>query len=220
MGKYSVIAFDLDGTLSDPSEGLLNGFEYAFKKLGIDYGERDSLRRFIGPPLFDEWQAEFGFTPEEAEKAILLFREYYKVYGWRENRVYDGIYKLLEELKRSGKTLVMATSKPEDQMIKIVRLFGFDKYFDFLGGAGSHKSRHRKCDVLEYALAAVGIGNSPEERAECILVGDRKYDAEGASICGIASLGVLWGHGNYEEITSSGFSLVASTPAEVLGLLG
>ncbi len=220
MKKYSIIAFDLDGTLSDPSEGLLNGFEYAFKKLKIDYGTRASLRRFIGPPLFDEWQAEFGFTPEEAERAILLFREYYKVYGWRENKVYEGIYELLDGLKRSGKTLVMATSKPEDQMIKIVRLFGFDRYFDFLGGAGSHKSRHRKCDVLEYALAAVGVGNSPDERERCILVGDRKYDAEGARLCGIDSLGVLWGHGSLEEISSSGFLAVASTPTDVLKLLG
>ena len=216
---YDIIAFDLDGTLSDPSLGLLNGFEYAFKKLGIDYGTRDSLRRFIGPPLYEEWQREFGFTAEESENAILLFREYYKIYGWRENKVYDGIYKLLEDLKRQGKTLVMATSKPEDQMLKIAKLFGFDKYFDFLGGAGSHKERHRKCDVLEYSLSAARVGNTPAQRQRCILVGDRIYDAEGAAICGISSLGVLWGHGTPEEIYSSGFTHIARTPEEVFELL-
>ena len=216
---YDIIAFDLDGTLSDPSLGLLNGFEYAFKKLGIDYGTRESLRRFIGPPLYEEWQREFGFSPEESENAIFLFREYYKVYGWRENRVYEGIYSLLESLKKQGKTLVVATSKPEDQMLKIAKLFGFDKYFDFLGGAGSHKERHRKCDVLEYSLTNVGVGDSASERARCILVGDRKYDAEGAEICGISSLGVMWGHGSAEEIYSSGFTHIAATPEEVLQLL-
>ena len=114
MSIYNIIAFDLDGTLSDPAEGLLDGFIYAFRKLGIDYGEREALRRFIGPPLADEWRREFGFTKAEADRAVELFREYSNVYGWWDNILYDGIRELLADLKAAGKTIVLSTSKPQD----------------------------------------------------------------------------------------------------------
>ena len=213
MSKYAIIAFDLDGTLSDPARGLVDGFVYAFRKLGIDYGERDSLRRFIGPSLFDEWQREFGFTPDEADNAVRLFREYYNIYGWWDNTLYDGIPELLASLKEAGKTVVLSTSKPEDTAIKIMRLFGLDKYFDFLGGAKGDNRDH-KWQVLEYSLNAVGA-----DRSKAILVGDRMYDAEGAKICGIDSLGVAWGHGSMEELEKSGFTSIAKSPNEVLSYL-
>lgn len=213
--KYSVIAFDLDGTLTDPKEGLLEGFIYAFGKLGIDAGPRETLTRFIGPPLFEEWQREFGFTPDEAERAILLFREYYNVFGWWNNRVYDGIEELLAQLKKRGKRLVVATSKPEDTARKVLSLFGIDKYFDYIGGADGHKARDKKHEVLEYSLGALGA----IDLNECILVGDRVYDAVGAREVGIDSLGILWGHGSEEEIRKSGFTHIAATVAEVLDIL-
>ena len=217
MKKYSCIAFDLDGTLTDPSSGLINVFVYAFRKLGIDYGDRDSLSRFIGPPLYDEWQREFGFTPEESDRAVRIFREYYLVYGWWDNRIYDGIADMLQRLKAKGKRLIVATSKPEDTAKKVLKLFKIDTYFDFIGGADGHKNRDKKCEVLEYALSSVGIGE--EEKNSCILVGDRKFDAEGAAIVGIDSMGILWGHGSEDEIRGCGFDLVATSPDEVVKLL-
>ena len=213
--NYSVIAFDLDGTLTDPKQGLVEGFLYAFGKLGIDAGPRESLVRFIGPPLFEEWQREFGFTAGESEHAILLFREYYNVFGWWNNRVYDGIENLLIQLKKRGKRLVVATSKPEDTARKVLALFGIDKYFDYIGGADGHKARDKKQEVLEYSLGMLG-GVTPDE---CILVGDRVYDAVGAREVGIDSLGVLWGHGSEEEIRKSGFTYIAASPDEVLEIL-
>ena len=215
MGKYDLIAFDLDGTLTDPALGLTTGFEYAFRKLGIDAGDRESLCRFIGPPLFECWQCELGLTACEADRAIELFREYYTVYGWRENRVYDGIPELLGGLRRAGKRLVVATSKPEEQAKKIISLFDLDKYFDYVGGAVSHHIRATKREVLEYAIGAVG--DIPREN--CILVGDRRFDAEGAVALGIDSLGVLWGHGSEEEVRGAGFTYVASSVDEIIKYL-
>ena len=218
--KYSVIAFDLDGTLTDPASGLIQGFIYCFKKLGIDYGEEESLRRFIGPSLYEEWQEEFGFTPEEASDAIEVFREYYNIYGWWDNKPYEGVRKMLENLRKNGKKLVLATSKPEDTAKKVLALFDLTKYFDFVGGAGSTKN-DQKWEVLAYSLSSVGVDvKNPDALAECILVGDRCYDAEGAAKVGIDSLGVLWGHGTEEEIYSSGFTLYAKSPDEVVEKIG
>lgn len=214
--KCRCVAFDLDGTLTDPAEGLLNGFEYAFRKLHVDYGSRESLVRFIGPPLFDCWRAEFGFSAEEADRAIELFREYYTVYGWRENRMYDGIPELLSRLHSSGRILVVATSKPEDQASRIVRLFGLDKYLDFVGGAVCHHNRATKAEVLRYALDSVGVADA----GECVLVGDRRFDAEGAHLVGARSLGVLWGHGEREELAAAGFDSIVSDVNELGEALG
>ena len=180
---YDIIAFDLDGTLSDPAKGLVDGFVYAFRKMGIDYGEREALKRFIGPPLIETWMPEFGFSFEEAERAVILFREFYNIYGWWDNKVYSGIYEMLNKLKVSGKRIFLATSKPENTAKKIMSLFELDKYFDFLGGA-SGDTRDHKWQVLDYSMKSIGA--VPEKT---VLVGDRIYDAEGADKCGIDSFG-------------------------------
>ena len=216
MKKYGIILFDLDGTLTNPERGLVSGFVYALKKMGIAREKFGDLRRFIGPPLYEEWQSEFGFTPEESAHAIDVFREYYDIYGWWDNELYDGIVNMLSTLRASGKRLAVATSKPEDTALKVLALFGLDKYFDFIAGAVSGTDRHRKSQVIEYCLENLGCAHS---RSDAILVGDRKYDAEGAGICGIDSLGILWGHGSREELVSSGFTFVAESTRDVLDML-
>ena len=214
MKKYDVIAFDLDGTLTDPEHGLVEGFIYAFKKMGVtDYGDRNSLRRFIGPSLYKVWQDEFGFTPETVVEAIEKFREYYNIYGWWDNKVYPGIREMLAELKAAGKTIVLATSKPEDTALKIMSLFELDVYFDFLGGAKGDNRDH-KWQVLEYSLDAVGA-----DRSSAVLIGDRMYDAEGAAKCGVDCIGVTWGHGSQKELEDAGATYIAQTPEDVLKLI-
>jgi len=214
MKKYDYIAFDLDGTLSDPEHGLVEGFIYAFKKMGVTgYGTRESLRRFIGPSLYVVWQDEFGFNSETVIEAIEKFREYYNIYGWWDNKVYSGIVEMLTALRAAGKKLILATSKPEDTAKKIMSLFELDKYFDFIGGAAGDNRDH-KWQVLEYSMRSAGADPS-----RTILVGDRMYDADGAAKCGVDSLGVLWGHGSPEEIAESGFTMTARTPEDVVRLL-
>jgi phosphoglycolate phosphatase len=219
MKKYDVIAFDLDGTLSDPARGLIQGFVYCFKKLGLPYESEESLRKYIGPSLYDEWQEDFGFTPDEANDAIEVFREYYNIYGWWDNDLYEGIPEVLSSLKSAGKKIVLASSKPLDTAKKVLELFGLTQYFDFIGGAVNHQN-DQKWQVLNWALSSVGVDlESSDSRAKCILVGDRKYDAEGAKKCGIDSMGVLYGHGTKEEMQTSGFTYLAPTVASVFEML-
>ena len=213
--KYDVIAFDLDGTLSDPARGLIQGFVYCFKKLGMPYENEEELRKYIGPSLYEEWQEDFGFTPDEANNAIEVFREYYNIYGWWDNDLYEGIPEMLASLKSAGKKVVLATSKPLDTAKSILKLFGLTKYFDFVGGATSHQN-DQKWQVLNWSLSSVGVDlNDSEQLAKCVLIGDRKYDAEGAKICGIDSFGVLYGHGTKEELEASGFTALIDTVADI-----
>ena len=214
MSKYEYIAFDLDGTLTDPEHGLVEGFIYAFKKMSVtDYGDRNSLRRFIGPSLYEVWQDEFGFNSETVIEAIEKFREYYNIYGWWDNVVYEGVPEMLAALKSNGKKIFLATSKPENTAKKIMSLFELDKHFDFLGGA-SADTRDHKWQVLKYSMEKIGA-----EPEKTVLVGDRIYDAEGARKCGIDSIGVRWGHGTPDEICSSGFTYTVSTPEELISIL-
>ena len=215
MKNYDIIAFDLDGTLSDPSHGLVEGYIYVFKKMGIeDYGDKNSLRRYIGPPIYDEWMREYSLSTAEADKMLALFREYYNIYGWWDNELYSGIPELLEKLRTAGKKIILATSKPVDVAHKILERFDLKKYFDFVGAAVD-RTRDTKTAVLEYALTEVGC----TDRSRAVMVGDRKYDAEGARDCGISSLGVLYGHGSEDEISAAGFTHIAKTVNEVEKIL-
>jgi len=211
MKKYKVIAFDLDGTLTNPEKGQLTGFEYAFKKHGIVYPSRDWLKRYIGPPIHDFWQKDFGLSLEKVIEMIDTYREYYNVYGFRENEMYEGIPEMLSSLRSKGYTLVVATGKPEKITKKILHLFDLDQYFDFIGGAAEDESRHRKSDILKYVLDNIGASSE-----ETVLVGDRKFDAEGARALGSDSIGVTWGHGSEEELEAAGFCEIVTTPEQLL----
>lgn len=215
MKRYRLIAFDLDGTISNPQSGLLKSFSYALDKMGVDYGGKASLLRFIGPPLYDEWRAAYGFTPEEAERALTYFHEYYDTVGWADNELYEGISTVLSELKRRGKTVILATSKPVEFARKILDLFDITQYFDYVGGALDDRKADKKSEVL-----SLGLSMFPDIRKEdCVLVGDRMYDAEGAAICGIESIGVLYGYGTREELSSAGFAAFAQSVGDLPDLL-
>ena len=118
---------------------------------------------------------------------------------------------MLDKIKKSGKKIILATSKPEYFARKILKLFDLEKYFDFIAGAIADKIRDKKWEVLDYAYTSIG---SPD-KSECLMVGDRKFDAEGAAICGIKSIGVLYGHGTHEELSASGFEALMATPDDV-----
>ena len=214
MKEYTAIAFDLDGTLTDPEAGLTSAFAYGLSKMGIDFGEKKNLRRFIGPPLKAEFMKVYGFNDAEAEECVRLFREYFSVYGWWDNKLYPGVPEMLSEFKSRGKKIILATSKPEIFAVKILRLFDIEKYFDFIGGATLDHTRVEKNGVLSYSLDSAGA-----DREHSVLVGDRRFDAEGAAFCGIDSLGVLYGHGSREEIESAGFTYTAESVSDILKIL-
>ena len=210
--KY--VLFDLDGTLTDPGEGITNSVAYSLKKYGIDVPDRTVLYPFIGPPLYESYEVFYGFSHEQAEEAVEFYREYYRDKGIFENLVYDGIPETLSALRDKGYKLVLATSKPEQFALRILRHFDLDGYFTVIAGADMEGNRVKKSDVIAHALALCGA--SPEE---CIMVGDREHDVNGAAEFGIPCIGVLFGYGSREELESSGARRIAETPSQITDII-
>lgn len=210
MLKY--IFFDLDGTLTDPGIGITNSVMYALNKFGIDVADRTSLYNFIGPPLLYSFQTFYGFSEADSAKAVQYYRDYFRVTGLYENEVYAGIPELLTELKSRGYKLVLATSKPEEFAVEILKHFNLYDYFDFAAGATMDSTRSKKADVIRYALQGSGV----QDLSTAIMVGDREHDILGAKETGLASIGVLYGYGNRAEFEAAGADHIAATPADIL----
>ena len=211
---YEYVLFDLDGTLTDPGIGITNAVIYALNKFSIRVEDRTELYRFIGPPLLDSFQQFYGFSLTESREAIQYYREYYVEKGLLENWVYDGIPELLRSLKKSGRKLLVATSKPEVYAVQILEHFGLLPYFDLVAGASLDESRNRKEDVIRYALQK--INGDP---AQAVMVGDRVHDVEGAKANGLPVIGVLYGYGSEEELVGAGADLIAKNPGDVIRII-
>ena len=209
---YNYILFDLDGTLTDPGRGITNSVAYALEKFGVSVSDKKELYKLIGPPLTDSFEKYYGFSKEDALIAVEYYREYFKPKGIYENEIYSGVPELLKSLKESGKTVILATSKPEIFAIEILKYFGIDEYFDFVAGATLDKSRTKKGDVIAYALNSCNI----TDKSDCLMVGDREQDIKGAIANGIDSLGVLYGYGDFEELSNAGATYIAKTVDEII----
>lgn len=214
--KYRYILFDLDGTLTNPEEGITKSFAYALEYMGVQVEDRKELRKVIGPPLLQSFDEFYHFTKEQALEATAKYRERYGVKGWMENEVYDGVEEMLRRLHAAGAKLILATSKPERYAVKIMEHFGLAKYFTMLCGADDYaKDRSTKEQVVRYALEQNGIADI----GEVIMVGDRKYDVIGAAALGVPTVGVLYGFGTEEELRQAGVAEIAATPEELTKLL-
>ena len=207
---YDYIFFDLDGTLTEPAEGICNSFVYALKKYGIETADKSVYYRYIGPPLYDSFREHL--PEEQVEEAIRYFREYFNEKGKFENEVYPGVPELLAELKQMGKTLILCTSKYELFARQIVEHFSLDKFFDFIAGASADESRSEKEDVIRYACSELGI----TDLSKAVMVGDRKFDIMGGKTCGLDTLGVLYGYGSLEELKAAGATNIAATVRDIL----
>ncbi|WP_122642598.1 HAD family hydrolase [Luxibacter massiliensis] len=208
--EIGAVLFDLDGTLTDSGPGIINGVQYALEKFGIASGDPSELKAFVGPPLLSQFQAYCSFSLEESRRAVEYYREYYRETGLYENEVYEGIPELLEALKKAGRKIFMATSKPQEFAEKIAGHFGLARYFDFIGGSLMDGRRVRKSEVIEYVLDSCHMA----DRGQAIMVGDRDYDIIGAKEAGVRSMGVLYGYGNMEELKKAGADVVVETPRE------
>lgn len=212
---YQYILFDLDGTLTNSELGITTCVQHALEKFGIEVEDRGVLRPFIGPPLGESFQVYYGLTEDESKKAIEYYRERFSVKGLYENEVYEGVEKMLQTIKDSGKKLIVATSKPEKFTMTILEHFNLLKYFDFVAGATLDGSRGEKADVIRYALEISGI----EDKTEAIMVGDRKFDILGAKENGLASIGVLYGFGDREELTEAGADYIVERAEDIVKVL-
>lgn len=199
---YKHFLFDLDGTLTDPAMGITNSILYAMEKFGLPKVAREELYCFIGPPLLEMFQSQFGVNKEEAQTMLNLYREYFSTKGLYENSLYSGIKETLAALKAQGATLCLATSKPEIFAKEIMKHFDLDQYFDFIGGSTLEETRTKKEDVIAYVLKEA---NLPKEST--LMVGDRIYDIEGANVHSIPCAAVLYGYGDREELKDADYIL-------------
>lgn len=212
MFKYYF--FDLDGTLSDPGIGITNAVIHALKAYGITVDDRSSLYPFIGPPLKESFMKYFDFSEDKAMEAITHYREYFSTKGIFENDMYDKIPEILSELKKRGLSLVLATSKPDEFSVRILKHFGIFEYFDFVAASTMDEKRTSKAEVIAYALESLNI----TDKSEVLMIGDREHDIKGAKANGLKSAGVLYGYGDLDELTKAGADYIVETPKKLLEL--
>lgn len=219
MKNYKYVLFDLDGTLTDPKEGITKSVAYALEAYGIHVEDLDSLCKFIGPPLKDSFVKFYGFSEEQGYEAVEKYREYFRPHGVYENKVYAGVDKLLAELKASGKMIILATSKPTVFANTILEHFDLMKYFDVVCGSELDGSRVKKGDVITYALEQVAEKDTGFDKSKAVMIGDREHDILGAKENGLDSIGVLYGYGCMEEFEQHGANAVAETIEDLMEML-
>ena len=210
------IFFDLDGTLTDSEPGIIDSLNVMTTHFGITR-TREELRPFLGPALWDSCPKYLGFNKEQTEEAVRVYREHYFSTGIYNNKLYDGVLSLLKTLKESGRHLIVATGKPEEQANIVCNYFDIAKYFDFIAGSTLDVSRSKKGQVIEYALKNCNLTENDKNRI--IMVGDRDNDINGAHQNGIKVVSVLYGYGNREEFAQAGTDYVCETVEDLQELL-
>ena len=215
MKSYSTILFDLDGTLSDSSQGIINSIIYALEKYDVKDYDMPLLRKFLGPPLHESFEKFMGFDKEKSLQAVKLYREYFSSKGLFENEIYGGVSDLLQNLKENGKALIVATSKPQLFTDRIMEHFNLAKYFDFIAGSNMDTTRSKKAEVIEYALSECNI----KDKSKVVMIGDRAEDVIGAQTVGVDSIGVEYGYGTFDELKNAGATYIVKTVDELKDLL-
>lgn len=204
------ILFDLDGTLTESDEGILNCVEYALEQTGQKVPPREVLRAFVGPPLIESFQTICGLSHQEALACTVLYRERYEKEGMYENRLYPGIPELLRQLKSSGRNLHLATSKPIVYADAILAHFGIAEYFSTTLGPDLSERAHTKAQFIADILKAERL-----DPHDAMMVGDRRYDMEGAKANGVFAVGVLYGYGTRPELEAAGADHIVADVAEL-----
>ena len=211
--NFDTLLFDLDGTLTDSTEGIVRCLEYALERMGFDIPE--DTNKFLGPPLYRSFAEFCGMNEEQVNEAVRIFRERYSTVGLFENRVYEGVPEMLKRLRDGGKRIMVATSKPEVYAVRIFDRFGLSQFFEIVGGANINGTRNDKDEVIEYVLEKAGIS----DRSSVLMIGDRRQDVLGAHKTGLKCMGILWGFGSIEELTEAGADFIAETPEKAADML-
>ncbi len=206
------IFFDLDGTLTDSGEGIINCAALALRHYGLPVPSREEMRVFVGPPLRDTF-LKFGVPEASLDEAVAVFRSRYLPIGKFENHPYPGIEALLTKLKAQGHRLYVATSKPETTSVEILEKFQLAPYFKIIAGATMDGTRDEKSQVIAYLLSKIG------EKTDAVMVGDTAFDVLGAKVHDIPTVGVAWGYGNIEDMLAAGAVAIAQDTEQLYSLL-
>ena len=212
---FDLILFDLDGTLTDPKEGITNCVKYALEHFGIKENNETTLLKFIGPPLYDSFREIYGLSHDDANLAVEKYRERYSDVGLFENSVLDGAIEILKELKKAGKTTSLATSKPVVFAKRIVEKYGLSDYLDYVIGADLKGGINYKDEVINEVLKTA----NPIDLSRVVIVGDRMHDVLGAKKCNIASIGVKCGYAEPNELENAGADFIFNNLFEVKDFL-
>lgn len=216
---YKFVFFDLDGTITEPAEGIYGGIMYALEKFGIKVEDKNTLAPYIGPPLRESFQEFQGFSPEQAEQAVAYYREYYSTKGILENDIMPGVEEAIQRLILAGCKLYVATSKPELFANQILEYLGLNFYFQIIAGSSMDGSRDNKIAVIDYLLNQMGITKDSEEIKDIVMVGDRKFDVLGAQAFGIDQIGVLFGYGDRAEFEACNTMYIAETAKDMADII-
>ncbi len=208
---YNTIMFDLDGTLTDPKEGITKCVQYALMKMGITENNLDNLLPFIGPPLVDAFMKFYNMTSEDAHKALNYYRERFTTVGMFENEVISGIPEMLKKLKDGGKTLLVATSKPRVYAEKILKHFNLTEYFEVISGPELNETTNTKDEIIAGLLK--DFNDNP------VMVGDRRQDVIAAHMCNIPCIGVRFGYAEDGELENAKADKIAESVNELYALL-
>ncbi|MDD5944498.1 MAG: HAD-IA family hydrolase [Clostridia bacterium] len=211
MEKCKYILFDLDGTITESHPGITRSVKYALEKHGFEAPDLDALKVFVGPPLGEMFSEIYGVSKEKATEMVATYRERYTTIGKYECNVYDGVCEMLTALRKMGKILCVATSKPESSAHDVLEHFDLLKYFDFIGGDTDKHERKNKTAVINYVMEKMGI----EDKNDVIMVGDTHYDVLGAAESGIKCIGVLYGYGDREKLEEAGAYRLAEKPSDI-----
>jgi phosphoglycolate phosphatase len=212
--RYTNVLFDLDGTLTDSYGGITNAVKYALRKFNIIEEDDSKLKLFIGPPLESSFMAYCHLSSGDSKTAVGYYREYFSEKGIYENKLYEGIDTVLEELNKRNKKCIVATSKPEIFARKIAQYFKIDNYFEHIVGSNIDGTLSEKEDIIKHIIEKYGFNKN-----ETIMVGDRKYDIIGAHKNRIDSAGVLYGYGTREELEKESPKYLCNTVAEILQII-
>lgn len=213
--RFSTLFFDLDGTLTDPAEGICGCVRYALEKGGYPVGPKEEYFPWIGPPLERSFEERVGVDNREAKRLVSLYRERFSTVGLFENKVYDGIPSLLRALREEGARMAVTTGKPTVFSRRILEKFGILEPFETVCGISLDEAPLTKQGVILQAMAELGA----ENREGCLMIGDRLHDVEGAHLCGIPCLFVLYGYGSREEAETSGADYIVESVDELRSFL-
>lgn len=208
--NYDAVLFDFDGTFADTGEGMFESIQCAVKALGFEPLDGETLRRFVGPPVFDSFRRELGVDAEKADFAVAKYREAYAESGIFKFTVYDGIFDLLRELNENGVKIGIASAKPQKFLVRIVAHLGIGDTVDYISAPADDKADPSKVKLINGAVNALKI-----DKSRVLMVGDRHFDICGANGAGVDSVGVTFGYGSEDELREAGATFVAHTVAEV-----
>ncbi len=212
--KYDAVLFDFDGTIADTGRGLFSSIQYAVECLGHEPLDSKTLRRFIGPPVYDSFKRELNLNEEESDFAVKKYREKYSESGIYDLDVYDGIIPLIKKLRENGIKIGIASSKPQNFLIRIVDFLKIAELIDFISAPSADDTPQSKTSLINNSAEALNISKD-----KILMVGDRYFDIDGANGAGVESVGVTFGYGSEEELKKSGATFIAGCADEIADII-